>query len=275
MQGRNFARWFAQHRLVGYVAAGLVGVAAMSTSLVASRADTGITTSPTATPGDAGNPIPPGIGPALLAGNGGGGGAHNVVLVVNRQDGSFKFDGKVQINQIRGPSVAPLNLAEGYSSCSSCQTLAVAMQIDLVTGDPHFYEPKNLALAINFQSLNAHTAAVALQYAIPVADPSIIPDHIKALAQQMNEELRSIRKDSASQTISVGQAKTEVLGVINQFNDLDAWLNSRIDETTSANSPNAGPLPPVSGSPTESTTPAAGATPTTTPTATPSPSSSP
>jgi hypothetical protein len=258
--------------LVGYVAAGLVGLAALSSGLVASKADTGVTTSPTATPASASQSIPPGIGPASFAGIGGGG-ANNMVLVVNRQDQTLKVDGKVQINSIPGPDVAPLNLAEGYSSCSGCQTMAVALQIDLISPNTHLAVPKNAGLAINFHCTGCDTIGFAMQYVITVPDPDVVPDRVKDLAQAMNAKLQDLRVESATHTITLGQAITAANDVIAQFQDLAGNLKTSMQEETSPTTPGASAVPTVSGSPTESSTPAA--SPLTTPTATPSPSTSP
>jgi hypothetical protein len=151
------------------------------------------------------------------------------------------------------------------------------MQIDLVVGSPSLFQPKNAGIAINFQSVNAHTVGLALQYVIQVADASQIPDRVRQLAQDMNQELTSVKAATASGSISVDQAKGDVLGVINQFQDLAANLKTSMQDETAPTTPGAGPVPTVSGSPTESSTPATSAStsPSTAPTATPSPSTSP
>src|SRR5437762_14004720 len=54
-------------------------------------------------------------------------GGKNVVQVVNRSDGAFRVDGKVQLNRIPAPNAGPVNLAMAYSQCTNCQTLALAL----------------------------------------------------------------------------------------------------------------------------------------------------
>src|SRR5215218_945408 len=77
----------------------------------------------------------PGNNPPVRAqandpGSGQGGGANNVVIIENRVDGRLTTRGQVQLNRIPGPTAGPANLASANASCTDCQTLAVALQID-------------------------------------------------------------------------------------------------------------------------------------------------
>ena len=47
-------------------------------------------------------------------------------------DGRLRIRGGIQLNHIPGPTVGPVNLADASSSCVDCQTIAVAMQINLI-----------------------------------------------------------------------------------------------------------------------------------------------
>src|SRR5437588_7318951 len=77
-----------------------------------------------------------------------GGGGNNVVIVQNRQNDATQMRGAIQLNHIPGPSVAPANTATSFASCTACESLAVALQIDLISRTARQITPANVAVAI-------------------------------------------------------------------------------------------------------------------------------
>src|SRR5215212_11077575 len=82
-------------------------------------------------------------------GSGQGRGTKNVVVLQNRVDGRLTTRGQVQLNRIPGPTAGPVNLASAESSCTDCQSLAVAFQIDLISRTASSITPENAATAVN------------------------------------------------------------------------------------------------------------------------------
>src|SRR5689334_19016047 len=70
---------------------------------------------------------------AAFAQYNGGGGGKNIVTQINRTDNRLRIKGNIQLNRIPGPNVEPINLAFAGSSCTGCQTYAVALQINLIS----------------------------------------------------------------------------------------------------------------------------------------------
>jgi putative peptide zinc metalloprotease protein len=239
--------------LAAVVIGGAVGAAADSNGLLGA---TQPTAAPSATP-LAGSDSSASTLPA------GGGGAKNIVLVINRADGHFRRAGKVQFGVVPGPTAAPVNLASAYSSCTDCQTLAVALQVDLISESAHYVAPQNSATATNFGCNNCITVAVAYQYAISVADPTQVPPDVHRLVAAMNHELNAMQAPGTT----LDQAIADVQSVIDQFPELLQDLSVKRDQTTAPSSPNATPLPSASPS-------ASGASPQSSASVTPSPSPS-
>ncbi|HET9848277.1 MAG TPA: hypothetical protein VFR68_06955 [Candidatus Dormibacteraeota bacterium] len=192
------------------------------------------------------------------------GGGDNIVQVINRTDGKIKMDGRVKLDKIPGPNVGPKNEAFAFSSCTDCDTLAVALQIDLTRADSHHVQPFNKAMAVNFQCTRCVTVALAYQYVIPVADPNQVPSDVREMIRQMNDQLGSIRSPHES----LSDAANQVEAVISHFQEYAGDLIAGRDQATDATTPGATPIPAespsagatVSASPTDSSTPTPQAT---------------
>src|SRR5438034_457834 len=63
------------------------------------------------------------------------GNGRNEVVVHNCTDFRLRVRASIQLNTIPGRVVAPLNLAYAEGSCIECSTLAVALQVDLYSGE--------------------------------------------------------------------------------------------------------------------------------------------
>jgi len=167
-----------------------------------------------------------------------GGGGHNVVQVVNRVDGRLNVRGRVDFNIITGPTVRPVNAAYAYSSCNGCQTLAVALQINLISMTATDIRPVNLSKAINYSCHDCLTVADAVQYTIAVADPERVEPRVEELFDTMQAELAAARS-----TPSLTVAVADIDAVLVQFVDLANSLIAAKDATAEPTTPGAGPPP--------------------------------
>jgi putative peptide zinc metalloprotease protein len=201
------------------------------------------TATPTVTAPAATTPAGPSfsVDPNLIGDVGGGGGPRNLVKVQNLQDYQLRVDGHVQLGRLPGPEAAPVNVAEGFSSCTGCQTLAVALQVDLITADSRVAMPRNMAFAVNYQCTDCRTIALALQYVLTVEDPTQVPDQANQLMAEMRQELSQLNGD---QDLTLPEAEGRVIDVVNQFQDLSIYLDQQRDESTEPTTANASPPAP-------------------------------
>jgi hypothetical protein len=193
------------------------------------------------------------------------------VALRNRSDGRLRVRGRVQLEQIRGSRVTPLNLSLAYASCTDCQTFTVALQIALVRPGTEVAVPINAARSYNVECTRCLTFSRAAQYVITVEDPDAVPPRVEELVRALDAEMRAIHAESHG--LTAGQANARISAVVAQFHDLAQSLIDESSEATETTSPNA-PATPTgqftpdpSGTPTA--TPEAVATETTSPTATP------
>src|SRR5690348_3671835 len=205
------------------------------------------------------DPTPASASATILPGGapGGGGGAKNIVQVRNFSNGTLQVAGRVQVNSVPAPNVAPANIALAFSSCVNCQSLAVALQINLVGPGVRDFHPENAAAATNAACTGCDTVAAAFQYDIGVDDPTQLPPEVRQLVAAMKAELAHI--DSSSLTLA--QAISEIDGVIAQFSNRAASLISQRDEATVPSTPGTSPTPAsTTPSPAGTPSPASGTT---------------
>ena len=200
----------------------------------------------------------------------GGGGGTNHIQVINKNDGKRKIKADVQLNRVPGPRVEPSNVAVAYGSRAGCETIAIALQINLISRTATYVAPENLALAVNYECTDCYTVARAIQYTISVDDPTQVPPEVNDLLKQLDSELKEIRKAS---DLSIDDIEQRIDAVIEQFRALAEGLKDDRQETQDATTPGATPIADDGTATPESTEPIGSATPDATPSSdTPTPS---
>src|SRR5207249_2634698 len=125
-------------------------------------------------------------------------------------DGASIFRLAFSIRRLTGDVVSPTNAAIAYSSCTACQTVAVAIQIVLVEGTPSTFAPENVAMAINDMCTLCDTLASAYQFVLGAGtDPvRFTPDGKKRLAE-IRKELHQLRAEGTDLPITEVQARLD------------------------------------------------------------------
>ncbi|HJV09012.1 MAG TPA: hypothetical protein VJ653_05000 [Acidimicrobiales bacterium] len=87
----------------------------------------------------------------------------NTAEAVNTKDGKSVFKLAFSVKKVTG-DVDAQNTAVAYASCEDCRTVAVAIQVVLVSGDVGSVTPENVAVAINYDCTECETLARAFQF---------------------------------------------------------------------------------------------------------------
>ena len=154
-------------------------------------------------------------------------GPKNIVQVVNNTNGSLRVKGRMQLGRVPAPQVGPVNIAEAINTCTlHCDTLAVALQINMVNENAVVLAPQNAAVAVNGGCSGCHAVALAIQYNIGSNDPADVPPEVNRMVAAMKAELAHIDASSTS----LEEAESEVEGVLAQYQDLVAYLTITRDE---------------------------------------------
>ena len=107
----------------------------------------------------------------------------NAAVAVNTRDGSSFFKLAFSVRRVSG-EVDATNAAVAWASCDACQTVAAAIQVVLVMGNPTSVEPQNLALAVNYQCTDCETLASAYQWVYGDGrDLMFSPEGLRRLAE--------------------------------------------------------------------------------------------
>ena len=137
----------------------------------------------------------------------------NAAVAVNTKDGSSIFRFAFNIHHSMGDVVDNANAAVAYASCEDCTTIAVAIQIILVMGDPEIVTPTNLALAMNYECTLCYTMASAYQFVITTDGPV----HFTAEGNQTIAELRKQLLDLLNSGASIEEIATQLDAIVDQL----------------------------------------------------------
>jgi hypothetical protein len=142
-----------------------------------------------------------------LAAGAEGGGANNVVLASATADGASVDRSALQVSQVGGPTVASSNIAAATSyACTGCQTVAIAFQAVLVSGDPDTVVPANAAAATNDGCNSCSSYAFAYQYVLSTGRAV----YLSPAAQATMAELRAEAAELAASGLPPDQLTGEL-----------------------------------------------------------------
>ena len=89
-------------------------------------------------------------------------GQDNTAVATNTKDGKSVFKLAFSVKKVTG-DVDATNTAVAFSSCTDCRTVAVAIQVVLVS-EVDSATPENVAIAINYDCTECETLARAFQF---------------------------------------------------------------------------------------------------------------
>lgn len=187
-------------------------------------------------------------------------GNDNTAVATNTKDDSSVFKFAFKVSHAAGGTVDAGNAAVAESSCSYCQTVAVAIQVVLVSGTTNTYTPTNLAIAYNQDCNECVTLADAFQFVFGTG-PS--PAHLTAEGNRRLAEIRQQYEQLRQSGLPPDQLQARI-----------SELAQEVYQVYSTDLVPAGPPSQPSQASSGSPNTTSGATPTSTPTTDTSPSTS-
>lgn len=157
--------------------------------------------------------VPPALGAPALAQD------DNVAVAENTEDGSSVFRFAFTIKRVAGDVVDPTNAAVAYASCEGCATVAVAMQVVLVSGDPEVVAPQNVAVAVNEDCDLCVTLALAYQYVLVAGDE---PVHFTKEGKERLKEVKRAFKELERSDLAPEEVLARVQALAQVVNDVVA-----------------------------------------------------
>jgi putative peptide zinc metalloprotease protein len=127
-------------------------------------------------------------GPAAHAGD-------STAVAINTKDDSSIVKIVFDIERIvQGHDVDSGNAAAAVASCSSCETVAIAIQIVLASGNPVVVVPQNLAIAMNIDCNLCQTLAEAYQFVNVTPEPLMFTKDGQRRIKEIQKELHDLEK---------------------------------------------------------------------------------
>lgn len=148
------------------------------------------------------------------------GGGNNVVVVQNTTDGQTLASASTQVIPVPMDSVTSSNIAVAVNAaCTGCHSSAVAVQVLIVVGSPHDFEPGNAAAAANGGCDSCGAYAYARQHWIQISGPAVLGGDARA-------KIDDIRQQIANVTSSILPSDGVTDPTLTRDHELDAQLNA-------------------------------------------------
>jgi putative peptide zinc metalloprotease protein len=188
------------------VAAGATG-ATPTAPATASAAPTDTTSPPSAAPTETTSPpSPPATDDASSPATDSGARGANTAIAVNKTDGARLVRVAFDLAWVDATTVDNLNAAIAVASCTSCTTVAIAIQAVLVFGQPRVFMPMNLAVALNEACTDCQTLASAYQDVVQLSAPA----HLSAAGTQRVEAVRQALATLAESGLPIAEIQQHV-----------------------------------------------------------------
>ncbi len=180
-------------------------------------------------------------------------GEDNAAVAINTHDGADIFRLAFDIREVAGEVVDHSNGAAAYASCEDCQTIAIAIQVVLVTNEPSTVAPENVAIAINENCSACETFAAAYQIVIGTNGPVQLTAEGRRRIAKIRHELEELKKRAPDMSLAeidaevrrlVGELKSVLATELVPQQGKKADVKSDDEATASATaSPSASPSP--------------------------------
>jgi hypothetical protein len=212
--------------------------------------------SPAATPTP---DVPPDSDPGVILKEFPQTGPRNQVRLENKDDGRFLSRSSISLHHSNTQKVEPMNIAIAEGRCTGCATLAIAVQVFIYPRTVSNVQPQNIAIAVNNVCTDCATIAWAIQFVIPVDDPNTVPENVKTLMRDMEQELRYFAQVKTVSELDPAQAEARIRNHLQQREELRQYLfemmDKKIDPAPRSADPSPSPSPSATESPTLAPTP--------------------
>jgi len=118
--------------------------------------------------------------------------ANNVVSVSNTIDGALRARSRAVATHAPGSTVTNENVAIAQATCTGCRTVAAAVQILIVEGQPTDFEPGNGAAAVNTNCHACETFAYARQVVFTPGRRVWLSEDAQERIEGVNEQIAHV-----------------------------------------------------------------------------------
>ena len=141
----------------------------------------------------------------------------NAAVAVNTKDGSSVFRFAFDIHHTMNEVIDETNIAIAYSSCEGCQTIAIAIQIVLVSSEPDSIVPENVAIAINEECISCETMASAYQFVIGSGSPIKLDKEGRKRIKEIRKAFHDLAKEVEKGDLTIAEIEARVIPLVDQI----------------------------------------------------------
>lgn len=141
----------------------------------------------------------------------------NAAVAINTEDGSSIFRFAFDVHRTMNSVIDETNIAISYASCESCQTVAIAIQIVLVSSDPTSIVPENVAISINEECISCETMASAYQFVVGTGDKIKLDKEGRKLIKDVRKAFYDLAGEAEAGALTLEQIAARVTSLVDQI----------------------------------------------------------
>ncbi|TMB67194.1 MAG: hypothetical protein E6J43_09060 [Chloroflexi bacterium] len=145
---------------------------------------------------------------------------NNIADVFNETDNSFETVGNVDLDVIEGPDVVPANIAWAQSTCTDCNSMAVALQLALYESGATNVSPENGAIALNIACTRCFTYARAYQLVLPVNNSRDVAENAENEVEKLQKRLEKVLEKTREGKTAIDSSLAEIDTIVSDFRAL-------------------------------------------------------
>jgi hypothetical protein len=141
----------------------------------------------------------------------------NAAIAINNEDGSSLFRFAFDIHRTMNSVIDETNIALSYASCEGCQTVAVAIQIVLVSSNPDSVVPENVAISINEECISCETMASAYQFVVGTGDKIKLDKDGRKLIKDIRKAFYDLAREAEAGGLTNAQIEARLIPLVDQI----------------------------------------------------------
>jgi putative peptide zinc metalloprotease protein len=141
----------------------------------------------------------------------------NAAVAINTKDGSSVFRFAFDIHQTMNEVIDETNIAVAYASCEGCETVAIAIQIVLVSSQPDSIVPENVAISINEECISCETMASAYQFVIGEGGPIQLDKEGRKQIKEIRKAFYDLAKEVEKGDLTIPEIAARVTSLVDQI----------------------------------------------------------
>jgi putative peptide zinc metalloprotease protein len=141
----------------------------------------------------------------------------NAAVAINNEDGSSLFRFAFDVHRTMNSVIDETNIALAYASCEGCQTVAVAIQIVLVSSSPDSIVPENVAISINEECTSCETMASAYQFVVGTGENIKLDKAGRKMVKDIRKAFYDLAVEAEAGNLTLAEIEGRIIPLVDQI----------------------------------------------------------